>query len=141
MCCKLLRVHSPYRSRGFLSISIHRSVSSCCCCDKTAHFLGMKVPAAGLQSQEASTGTLIRRSILLFLLPTTRLILPTKILQGLSNKKDSKDELSLIAYIGQRRLNSFSDTDHVLTVWTFSGLVFILSDDTTCPCPSSPAKE
>ena len=116
MCCKLFRVHSPYRSRGFLTISIHRSVSSCCCCDKTAQFL----------------------------------------LQGCSRDKlvlaRSLDDLSYCcsccqqngssflhkmyrgsAYIGQRRLNSFSGL--------ILGLVFILSDDTTCPrkASSSPA--
>ena len=69
----------------------------------------------------------------LSLLPTKQYIFSTQIVKALSNKGKSNDELSVIGSKTKEALKlfTFSSTGHVLSALTYTGSVFILSDDTT----------
>ena len=68
----------------------------------------------------------------LSLLPTKQYIFCTQIEKALSNKGKSNDELSVIGSKAKEALKlfTFSSTGHVLSALTYTGSVFILSDDT-----------
>ena len=68
---------------------------------------------------------------LLFLLPTTRYILPTQFVVGLSKNEKYKDELSSIASKTKEALKLFHCESVVMVM--FWRLVFSLSDETTWP--------